>query len=315
MSSKHLVGVARCCLCTHVLTFSLSHIGTGTFGRVLLVRLHSGSPHHRPDTLQHFAMKILRKTEVVRLKQVKHVNAERHILSRIQHPFIVDLYATFQDHLNVYMLLSYIPGGELFSHLRRAGRFTPDVTRFYLGGIVLALKYLHGYNIIYRDLKPENLLLDHRGYLRIADFGFAKVVDDRTWTLCGTPEYLAPEIIEQKGHSKAVDWWACGILTYEMLVGYPPFFDENPFGIYKKIVKGVVHWPQELDLGSKDFIRAFLNPDRSARLGNLRGGAMDVLNHPWFEGVDWDALLKGEIRVSYDIRLSEEVLIAPTQRS
>ena len=158
-------------------------VGTGTFGRVLLVCLHADSPYHQPDTVQHFAMKILRKTEVVKLKQVKHANAERNILARIQHPFIVDLYATFQDHLNVYMLLSYVPGGELFMHLRRAGRFTPDVTRFYLGGIVLALRYLHRYNIIYRDLKPENLLLDHRGYLRITDFGFAKVVDDRTWSV------------------------------------------------------------------------------------------------------------------------------------
>jgi len=118
-------------------------LGTGTFGRVLLVCLHADSPYHQPDTVQHFAMKILRKTEVVKLKQVKHANAERNILARIQHPFIVDLYATFQDHLNVYMLLSYVPGGELFMHLRRAGRFTPDVTRFYLGGIVLALRYLH----------------------------------------------------------------------------------------------------------------------------------------------------------------------------
>ena len=152
---------------------------------------------------------------------MEHVNAERFILARIRHPFIVDLYATFQDHLNIYMLLSYVPGGELFSHLRRAQRFSADVTRFYLAIIVLALRYLHSFNIIYRDLKPENLLPDTRGYLKIADFGFAKVVDDRTWTLCGTPEYLAPEIIQSDGHGKAVDWWACGILCYEMLVGYP----------------------------------------------------------------------------------------------
>jgi len=274
----------------------LKTLGTGTFGRVLLVRLTPDSPHHRPDTVQHFAMKILRKSEVVRLRQVKHVNAERNILARISYPFIVDLYATFQDHLNVYMLLSYVPGGELFSHLRRAGRFTPDVTRFYLGCIVLALRYLHKYNIIYRDLKPENLLLDHRGYLRIADFGFAKVVDDRTWTLCGTPEYLAPEIIEQKGHGKAADWWAFGVLAYEMLVGYPPFFDENPVNIYQKIVRGQVYWPEELDAGSQDFIKGFLRYDRSKRLGNLHGGAEDVLNHEWFEGVDWIALENGEIR-------------------
>ncbi|KAG8867412.1 serine/threonine protein kinase, AGC [Serendipita sp. 405] len=194
-------------------------LGTGTFGRVLLVRLRP--PVHQQGVMQFFAMKVLKKTDVVRLRQVEHVNAERFILARIRHPFIVDLYATFQDNLNIYMLLSYVPGGELFSHLRRAHRFSPDVTRFYLAIIVLALRYLHSYNIIYRDLKPENLLLDHRGYLRITDFGFAKVVDDRTWTLCGTPEYLAPEIIQSDGHGKAVDWWACGILCYEMLVGYP----------------------------------------------------------------------------------------------
>ncbi|KAG8936539.1 serine/threonine protein kinase, AGC [Tulasnella sp. 419] len=271
-------------------------LGTGTFGRVLLVRLRPTSPHFQPGVQQHFAMKVLRKTEVVRLRQVAHVQAERHILSRIQHPFIVDLYATFKDPFNVYMLLSYVPGGELFSHLRRAGRFSPDVTRFYLAGIVLALKYMHGYNIIYRDLKPENLLLDHRGYLRIADFGFSKIVDDRTWTLCGTPEYLAPEIIQSSGHGKAVDWWACGILTYEMLVGYPPFFDDNPFGIYEKILRGKVHYPKEMDHRSRELIRQFLNPDRSKRLGNLRGGVQDVLDHDWFRGVDWGALERGEIR-------------------
>ncbi|KAG8714652.1 serine/threonine protein kinase, AGC, partial [Ceratobasidium sp. 395] len=255
-------------------------VGTGTFGRVLLVRLRPAENH--PGAIQHFAMKVLRKSEVVRLKQVEHVNSERNILSRIRHPFIVDLYATFQDHLNVYMLLSYVPGGELFSHLRRAGRFSPDVTRFYLSTIVLALRHLHAYDIIYRDLKPENLLLDHRGYLRIADFGFAKIVPDRTWTLCGTPEYLAPEIIQSTGHGKAVDWWACGILCYEMLVGYPPFFDDNPFGIYDKILRGKVYWPKELDRGSKELIQEFLQPDRSRRLGNLGGGVEDVLLHPWF---------------------------------
>jgi serine/threonine protein kinase len=197
------------------------------------------------------------------------------------------------------MLLSYVPGGELFSHLRRAGRFSPDVTRFYLSTIVLALRHLHAYDIIYRDLKPENLLLDHRGYLRIADFGFAKIVPDRTWTLCGTPEYLAPEIIQSAGHGKAVDWWACGILCYEMLVGYPPFFDDNPFGIYDKILRGKVYWPKELDRGSKELIQEFLQPDRSRRLGNLGGGVEDVLLHPWFRGVDWGALERGEIRVSF----------------
>ncbi|KAF8522106.1 cAMP dependent protein kinase [Hysterangium stoloniferum] len=269
-------------------------LGTGTFGRVLLVKSRNSTSPLNP--IKFFAMKVLRKSEVVRLRQVEHVNSERYILSRVRHPFIVDLYATFQDNLNIYMLLSYVPGGELFTHLRRAGRFTPDVTRFYLATIILALKFLHSYNIIYRDLKPENLLLDSRGYLRLTDFGFAKRVDDRTWTLCGTPEYLAPEIIQADGHGKAADWWACGILCYEMLVGYPPFFDDHAYGIYEKILRGRIRWPGDMDPLSREIVRAFLHPDRSKRLGNLIGGPEDVLNHPWFRGVDWEALERREIR-------------------
>lgn len=274
------------------------HIGTGTFGRVLLVR-HRGS-----STQNHFAMKVMPKKEIVRLRQVEHVNAERYILSRVHHPFVVDLFATFQDSLNVYMLMSYVPGGELFTHLRRAQRFTPDVTRFYLATIILALRYLHSFNIVYRDLKPENLLLDSRGYLRLTDFGFAKIVDDRTWTLCGTPEYLAPEIIQSDGHGKAADWWACGILCYEMLVGYPPFFDESPYGIYEKILSGQIHWPRSIDPLSKSLVKAFLNPDRTQRLGNMIGGPQDILDHPWFRGVDWGALERREINVRVTLRVS-----------
>nr|ODO00481.1 AGC/PKA protein kinase [Cryptococcus depauperatus CBS 7855] len=295
-------------------------LGTGTFGRVLLVRqrpsyrptpYHPIFPHlfqssdprfplpsytlHSDSQLPHFAMKVLRKSEVVRLKQVEHISSERIILERIRHPFVVELHATYQDQLNVYMLLSYIPGGELFSHLRRAGRFSPDVTRFYLASIVLAIEYLHSQNIIYRDLKPENLLLDRHGYLRIADFGFAKVVEDRTFTLCGTPEYLAPEIVLSQGHGKAVDWWALGILAFEMLAGYPPFFDDHPLGIYEKILRGEIAFPSHIDPYAKDLVRELLTADRSKRLGNLRGGARDVMGHPWFAGVDWGSLERKEI--------------------
>lgn len=269
--------------------------GTGTFGRVLLVRRKKA-----PElATEFFAIKVLRKSEVIRLRQVEHVNAERYILARVHHPFVVSLHATFQDSINIYMMLTYVPGGELFTHLRRAIRFTPDVTRFYLANIILALKYLHSFNIIYRDLKPENLLLDSTGYLRLTDFGFAKIVDDRTWTLCGTPEYLAPEIIQSEGHSKAVDWWATGILCYEMLVGYPPFFDETAYGIYEKILRGVsgVQWPEGMGKSSRELIREFLHPDKSKRLGNLIGGVNDILDHPWFRGVDWDMLERREIRV------------------
>jgi protein kinase A len=295
-------------------------LGTGTFGRVMLVRQRPSYRHHAyhpifphltrtvdplsptPQTtahadgqLPHFAMKVLRKSEIVRLKQVEHINSERAILERIRHPFIVELYSTYQDNLNVYMLLSYVPGGELFSHLRRAGRFSADVTRFYLASIILAIENLHSRNIIYRDLKPENLLLDRVGYLRIADFGFAKIVEDRTFTLCGTPEYLAPEIVLSQGHGKAVDYWALGILAFEMLAGYPPFFDDHPLGIYEKILRNEIAFPLHIDMYAKDLIRGLLTTDRTKRLGNLQRGAKDVMEHAWFQGVDWGSLERKEI--------------------
>ncbi|KAJ1929206.1 cAMP-dependent protein kinase catalytic subunit [Tieghemiomyces parasiticus] len=258
-------------------------LGTGTFGRVYLCRKH--------HTSEYFAMKVLRKIDVVKLKQVEHINSEREILNQVRFPFIVHLHDTFQDQVSLYMLQEYVMGGELFTHLRKAGRFPNDVTRFYAAEILLAIEYLHTKDIIYRDLKPENLLLDRRGHIKITDFGFAKKVADRTWTLCGTPEYLAPEIIQSKGHGKAVDWWALGILIYEMLAGYPPFFDDNPFGIYEKILAGRITFPSHFDASAKDLIRQLLTADRTKRLGNLRNGALDIKQHPWFQAVDWEALM------------------------
>jgi len=227
-------------------------LGTGTFGRVRLAQ------HKKTGT--YFALKILKKHEVIRLKQVEHVLSERAILNEINHPFIVTMSAAFQDARNLYMTLEYVIGGELFSHLRKAGRFSNETTRFYTSQIILGLEHLHSFDIVYRDLKPENLLLDQQGYIKITDFGFAKKVEDRTWTLCGTPEYLAPEIIQSKGHGKAVDWWALGVLIYEMLSGYPPFYDENPFGIYQKILAGKCEYPKHMDPYAKDLIKKWVLP-------------------------------------------------------
>ncbi|KAF9544744.1 hypothetical protein EC957_011750 [Mortierella hygrophila] len=256
---------------------------TGTFGRVYLTKFRQNQTF--------YAMKVLKKSEVVRLKQVEHINSEKQILAQVHYPFIVNLFTTFQDDRHLYMLLEYVIGGELFSHLRKAGQFTNDMTRFYAAEIVLAIEYLHSKDIIYRDLKPENLLLDSAGHVKITDFGFAKHVVDRTWTLCGTPEYLAPEIIQSKGHGKAVDWWALGILIFEMLAGYPPFFDDNPFGIYEKILAGRIYFPPHIDPTAKDLIKKLLTADRTKRLGNLKGGSDDIKNHKWFRGVDWQGLL------------------------
>ncbi|XP_018567559.1 protein kinase DC2 [Anoplophora glabripennis] len=254
-------------------------IGTGTFGRVLLCK--------NKETDQYGAMKILCLADVIRLKQVEHVKNEKHILEEIRHPFIVNLLWCDKDDICIYMLFEYVCGGELFTYLRNAGRFTTSTGNFYSAEIVSALEYLHSRNIVYRDLKPENLLLDREGHLKITDFGFAKKLTDRTWTLCGTPEYLAPEIIQSKGHNKAVDWWALGVLVYEMLAGYPPFYDDNPFGIYEKILSGKIEWPKHLDPVAKDIIKKLLVQDRTKRLGNMKCGADDVKRHRWFKGIDW----------------------------
>lgn len=263
-------------------------IGTGTFARVLLCREHQSK--------EYLALKVLHMSEVVRLKQVEHVKNEKKILNELQHPFLVDLITSWKDPHFLYLLFPFIPGGELFSYLRSAGRFSPSTTQFYLVEIISALEYLHSLSVVYRDLKPENLLLDSEGHLRITDFGFAKRVSERTWTLCGTPEYLAPEVIQSKGHNKAVDWWALGILTYEMLAGYPPFFDENPFGIYEKILCGKVEWPRHVEPVCKDLVKRLLVQDRTKRLGNMKAGTEDVKRHRWFKSVDWESVYYKQLK-------------------
>ena len=177
-----------------------------------------------------FALKILRKVDIIRLKQVEHIQSERTTLASVAgHPFITTLITTFSDADNLYMLLDYCPGGEVFTYLRRNKRFDEYTSRFYAAEICLILEFLHEHQgIAYRDLKPENILIDADGHLKLVDFGFAKRIGRKeTYTLCGTPEYLAPEVIRNNGHSTAVDWWAFGILVYEFLVGQPPFWDDH----------------------------------------------------------------------------------------
>lgn len=273
-------------------------IGTGSIGRVRLVK-------HKV-TSQYCALKILKKNEILRLKQVEHTLSEASLLQEIEHPFIINLLKGFMDDDRLYLLMEYVVGGELFSHLRKAGKFPNDVSKFYSAEVILAFEYLHTRDIIYRDLKPENLLLDGEGHIKITDFGFAKRVTDRTFTLCGTPEYIAPEIIQSKGHDKAVDWWALGILLFEMLVGYPPFYDESPYKIYEKILEGTIQFPNWVDPKAKELIRGLLSLDKSKRLGNLKRGVQDIKRHQYYTGVDWDVLLSRNIATPIPVRLRKD---------
>ncbi|KAG5189131.1 camp-dependent protein kinase catalytic subunit [Tribonema minus] len=266
-------------------------LGTGTFGRVRMVRhLKTGA---------YYALKISKKAAIIRMKQVEHVKNEVSLLAQIDHPNVVNMLGHFQDETRLYLVMEYVEGGELFSHLRSAVRFSDHQGMIYAGEIVLAFTHLHSLNIIYRDLKPENLLITREGRIKITDFGFAKVVEDRTWTLCGTPEYLAPEIIQSHGHGKGVDWWALGVLVHELLAGYPPFYDENPLGIYQKILAGHVDPPSTVGPKPRDLIKKLLVIDRTKRLGCIRGGGKAVQEHKWFEKLDWEALFAGRIEAPF----------------
>uniref|UniRef100_A0A667I614 Protein kinase X-linked n=1 Tax=Lynx canadensis TaxID=61383 RepID=A0A667I614_LYNCA len=267
---------------------TLATVGTGTFGRVQLVK---------EKTAKHFfALKVMSIPDVIRLKQEQHVHNEKSVLKEVSHPFLVKLFWTCHDERFLYMLMEFVPGGELFSYLRKRGRFSSSTGLFYSAEIVCAIEYLHSKEIVYRDLKPENILLDRDGHIKLTDFGFAKKLVDKTWTLCGTPEYLAPEVIQSKGHGRAVDWWALGILIFEMHSGFPPFFDDNPFGIYQKILAGKIDFPRHLDFSVKDLIKKLLVVDRTRRLGNMKNGAEDVKRHRWFRTVDWEAVPQRKLK-------------------
>ncbi|CAM9458233.1 unnamed protein product [Chrysoparadoxa australica] len=257
------------------------------------------------------------------MQQVEHMLNEKNILAMLTHTFIVKLGATFHDERNLYMALEYVVGGEFFSHLRRAVRFEDQVGQFYAAHVVLIFMYIHSQDIIYRDLKPENLLLDSDGFLKITDFGYAKVVNFKTYTLCGTPEYIAPEVLLNKGHGKGVDWWTLGILVYEMVVGQPPFLHDDPLRVYQQVgemsegealllirlcttrsptlylfqvLAGKIAFPRLVEKNTKNLIKKLLNPDLTKRYGCLRNEGADVKEHKWFVGFDFDALLERKIQ-------------------
>ncbi|TPX56019.1 hypothetical protein PhCBS80983_g04854 [Powellomyces hirtus] len=262
----------------------LKVIGKGSFGKVMQVR--------KRDTNRIYAMKILRKSHIVERAEVAHTLAERTVLAKLNHPFIVPLKFSFQTPDKLYLVLAFVNGGELFHHLQKEGRFVEDRARFYAAELLCALECLHGYQIIYRDLKPENILLDFTGHIALCDFGLCKLNmkdGNKTNTFCGTPEYLAPELLLGQGYTKVVDWWTIGILLYEMLTGLPPFYDENTNDMYKKILTQELTFPDDVSPVAKDLLRQLLNREPTKRLGH--NGADEIKRHPFFAEMNWSRLL------------------------
>ena len=265
---------------------TITVLGEGTFGRVRLVQWREKAKGERVP----FALKCLQKGQLVYYKQVDHVVNEKRVLAMCFHPFILKLEATFASKNQIYMLLEVALGGELFTHLRNEIKFEPSTAVLYAAMVTSAFAYLHARKIAHRDLKPENLLFDKQGYLKLVDFGFAKVIKDRTWTLCGTPEYLAPEIISNRGHNIGADWWTLGILTYEMLVGQPPFVGQSQLETYHKITRGKYKMPTTFTPQIKDFISRLLMHNPAVRLGCSWTGSTEVTSHDFFAGLSFKDL-------------------------
>eukprot|EP00040_Diaphanoeca_grandis_P011624 m.59666 g.59666 ORF g.59666 m.59666 type:complete len:393 (-) comp22734_c2_seq1:23-1201(-) len=263
-------------------------LGTGSFGRVLLVRLKTGTDFR--------ACKIISKDRVIRTKQIEHTQNEKNILFCMNSPLIVRLFDYFQDSRMLYLVLEYVNGGEMFTHIQKQKFrcFNAKVTKFFAAETVLAFEYLHNLDIIFRDLKPENMLIDSRGHIRLTDFGFAKRVPDKTWTMCGTPEYLAPEIIVNKGYNHAVDWWAVGVLIYEMRCGRSPFEAKSQIDMFKKITKKDLKFPRAFGKDEISLIDGLLMVDLTSRLGAMVNGVQDIKKHPYFSDIHWDQLYHQE---------------------
>ncbi|XP_007552925.1 cGMP-dependent protein kinase 2 [Poecilia formosa] len=264
-------------------------LGVGGFGRVqLMTTVNHG---------KYYAMKRVSKKQIVSKRQEEHMLFEKKILKAIQCDFIVKLYAAFKDTRYIYMVMEFCGGGEIWTKLKEVGRFDEHVAVFCTACVVEAYAYLHKKSIMYRDLKPENLMLDIKGYIKLVDFGFAKelVRGEKTYSFVGTPEYMAPEIIKNQGHDFAVDFWSLGILIFELLVGSPPFSSSEPQKIYSKILDGELKFPPYLSEAAKSIISKLCRPRPGQRLGNTKNGIKDVRHHRWYSSMNWHKLRMAQL--------------------
>eukprot|EP01017_Pseudomicrothorax_dubius_P002978 TRINITY_DN1030_c0_g1_i2.p1 TRINITY_DN1030_c0_g1~~TRINITY_DN1030_c0_g1_i2.p1 ORF type:complete len:430 (+),score=93.11 TRINITY_DN1030_c0_g1_i2:63-1352(+) len=274
----------------------LKTIGRGSFGKVYLAK-------HKA-TGQLLALKKLKKKEIEERVQADNVLTEKKILQIASNPFIVKLTYAFQNDSSIYLGMEYMPGGELFYHLRNMKRFNESTALFYAAEVLLALEYLHdSLNVIYRDLKPENILLDKDGHIKLTDFGLSKM-DKVTNSFCGTPEYFAPEIIIGGGYGFAVDWWSFGCFLFELLVGRPPFQDQNRSKLYKMIIEGKVTYPDKISVDARDLINRLLNTNAEERLGAR--SAKDVKEHKFFSKVNWTAVAEKKVTPPFKPQIRSE---------
>ncbi|KAF9806977.1 hypothetical protein IEO21_08420 [Rhodonia placenta] len=269
----------------------LKVIGKGSFGKVMQVR--------KKDTQRIYALKTIRKANIAqRPGEITHILAERTVLALVNNPFIVPLKFSFQSPDKLYLVMSFVNGGELFYHLQREGKFDENRSRFYAAELLCALEHLHGFNVVYRDLKPENILLDYTGHIALCDFGLCKLnmsETEKTNTFCGTPEYIAPELLESQGYTKTVDWWTLGVLLYEMMTGLPPFYDENVNVMYQRILSDPLVFPPDMSPDARNVVTGLLQRNPDKRLG--ANGAEDIKRHPFFsKHVDWNRLIAKKIQ-------------------
>eukprot|EP00298_Acanthocystis_sp_HF-20_P005489 c15639_g1_i2.p1 GENE.c15639_g1_i2~~c15639_g1_i2.p1 ORF type:complete len:481 (+),score=188.99 c15639_g1_i2:31-1443(+) len=323
---------------------SIKVIGRGAFGEVRLVK--------KKDTGQVFAIKILRKADMINKGQVEHVRAERDILAASSNPWTVKLYFSFQDEDNLYLVMEFVAGGDMMTLLIKKDIFTEEETRFYLAETLLAIESIHNLNFIHRDLKPDNMLLNEKGHVKLSDFGLAKEFKSK-WTgvsssntstsatspsaaakkndpasaesrkntrdkyatlkrqsrrelaysTVGTPDYIAPEVLMEIGYGKECDWWSMGAIMFEMLIGYAPFYADDPMTTCRKILfwKDTLKFPYDANISAEaeDLIRKLMC-DRKDRLG--QGGAQEIKDHPFFKGIDWEKIANQEAPYIPEVR-------------
>ncbi|KAL6071210.1 RPS6 protein kinase [Balamuthia mandrillaris] len=268
----------------------LKCIGEGSYGKVFQVR--------KKDTGMIYAMKVLKKQRLLQEGEVEHTLTEQKILKDNVHPFLVNLKFCFQTDKKIYFIMDFVNGGELFFHLKKDGKFSEEKVRFYAAEIVLALGHLHSLGIIYRDLKPENVLLESSGHCRLTDFGLAKggIHGTKTTTFCGTPEYLAPEVIAGEPYGKEIDWWSLGTIMYELFTTTPPFYCPNQREMYRHIMKDQPRWTREMSEEAVSLMSALMEKDPTKRLGSGPGDAEDIKAHPFFKSIKWDKLLEKKVK-------------------